>query len=174
MEIERKFLIETPPADYRGWPFHQIEQAYLCTAPTVRIRREDDTYYMTYKSGGLLAREEYNLPLTKEAYAHLLAKADGIVLTKKRYLKPLAADHTAAASPEGAPDGVPIAGEGAASLTIEMDVFEGAYDGLILAEVEFPTEEAALAFVPPEWFGRDVTFTGEYSNSRLAMAPPEK
>ena len=149
MEIERKYLIDTPPEDYRSWPFHQIEQAYLCTAPTVRVRREDDTYYMTYKGGGLLAREEYNLPLTKEAYGHLLAKADGRILTKKRYLLPLHAD-----------------------LTVEMDVFEGAYEGLILAEVEFPTEEAALAFTPPEWFGRDVTFTGEYSNSRLATASP--
>ena len=89
MEIERKYLIDTPPGDYRSWPFHQIEQAYLCTAPTVRIRREDDSYYMTYKSAGLLAREEYNLPLTKDAYAHLLAKTDGRVLTKKRYLLPL-------------------------------------------------------------------------------------
>ena len=39
-----------------------------------------------------------------------------------------------------------------------------------LAEVEFPSEEAAHAFVPPEWFGREVTFTGEYQNSRLALA----
>ncbi len=155
MEIERKYLIDTPPDGYRRWPFRQIEQAYLCTAPTVRIRREDDTYYMTYKSAGLLSREEYNLPLTKEAYLHLLEKADGTVLTKKRYLKPL----------------IEAAG-GAADLMIEMDVFEGAYNGLILAEVEFPTEEAALAFTPPEWFGRDVTFTGEYSNSRLAMSAP--
>ena len=39
----------------------------------------------------------------------------------------------------------------------------------MLAEVEFPDEEAALAFTPPVWFGRDVTFTGEYQNSRLAL-----
>lgn len=159
MEIERKYLIDTPPADYHRWPFHQIEQAYLCTSPTVRIRREDDTCYMTYKGEGLLAREEYNLPLTKEAYSHLLAKADGMVLTKKRYLLPLQKAYGSAYD---------------ADLTVEMDVFEGAYEGLILAEVEFPTEEAALAFTPPEWFGRDVTFTGEYSNSRLATAQPDE
>ena len=64
MEIERKFLVETPPKDYTSYPFHMIEQAYLCTEPVVRIRREDSTYYLTYKSKGLLAREEYNLPLT--------------------------------------------------------------------------------------------------------------
>ena len=54
--------------------------------------------------------------------------------------------------------------------TIELDIFSGEYEGLKLAEVEFPSEEAALAFVPPEWFGREVTFTGEYQNSRLALA----
>lgn len=151
MEIERKYLVTSPPADYPSWPCRQIEQAYLCTDPTVRIRKEDDTYYMTYKSGGLLVRDEYNLPLTKEAYAHLLGKCDGIVLTKKRYLTPLDPSDS--------------------SLMVELDVFEGVYAGLILAEVEFPTEEAALSFEPPKWFGRDVTFTGEYSNSRLASAP---
>ncbi len=182
MEIERKYLIDTPPEDYRSWPFHQIEQAYLCTAPTVRVRREDDTYYMTYKGGGLLAREEYNLPLTREAYAHLLAKADGRILTKKRYLLPLQKAYSAmrnadpGAVADDADDLADAAGHGAVSdaadLTVEMDVFEGAYKGLILAEVEFPTEAAALAFTPPDWFGRDVTFTGEYSNSRLATASP--
>ena len=77
MEIERKFLVTTPPENYGSFPHHEIEQAYLCTEPVVRIRKEDDNYYLTYKSKGLLAREEYNLPLTKEAYAHLLTKADG-------------------------------------------------------------------------------------------------
>ena len=69
MEIERKFLVTTPPENYGSFPLHEIEQAYLCTEPVVRIRKEDDNYYLTYKSKGLLAREEYNLPLTKEAYA---------------------------------------------------------------------------------------------------------
>lgn len=151
MEIERKYKIESPPADYESYPCHEIEQAYLCTQPVVRIRRQDDQYYLTYKSKGLLSREEYNLPLTREANDHLLPKADGIVLTKKRYRIPL------------------ISSEEKPSLTIELDVFSGIYEGLILAEVEFPTEEDALAFTPPDWFGRDVTFTGEYQNSRLSQ-----
>ena len=71
MEIERKFLVAAPPSGYEAFPFHQIEQAYLCTGPVVRIRREDQSYYLTYKSSGALSREEYNLPLTSEAYAHL-------------------------------------------------------------------------------------------------------
>lgn len=147
MEIERKFLVETPMEGYETYPFHQIEQAYLNTDPVIRIRREDDSYYLTYKSKGLLAREEYNLPLTKEAYAHLLTKADGSILTKKRYLIPL-------------PD--------YPGLTIEFDVFEGKFAGLMLAEVEFPTKEEAMAFHPPKWFSKDVTFSGEYQNSRLS------
>ena len=147
-EIERKFLVKTPPEGYETYPFHKIEQAYLCTEPVVRIRREDSNYYLTYKGKGLLSREEANLPLTEEAYLHLLTKADGNVLTKKRYLIPV----------DGRPD-----------LTIEFDVFEGKFDGLMLAEVEFPSEEEANAFLPPVWFTEDVTFSGEYQNSRLSQ-----
>ena len=146
MEIERKFLLKELP-DLTAFEFHKIEQAYLCTAPVIRVRREDENYYMTYKGGGMMAREEYNLPLTAESYAHLLAKADGNILTKKRYLIPI----------EGRPD-----------LTIEFDVFQGKFEGLMLAEVEFASEEDANAFVPPTWFTRDVTFSGEYQNSKLS------
>lgn len=147
MEIERKFLVTSPIDGYQNYPFRQIEQAYLCTEPVVRIRREDDTCYLTYKSKGLLSREEYNLPLTKESYEHLREKADGNILTKKRYLIPV----------PGRPD-----------LTIEFDVFEGRFAGLMLAEIEFATVEDALSFTPPAWFAKDVTESGEYQNSRLS------
>ena len=147
MEIERKFFVEKAPEGYESYPFHMIEQAYLCTDPIVRIRREDSEYYLTYKGKGLLAREEYNLPLTAESYAHLLTKADGNILTKKRFLIPV----------EDCPD-----------LTIEFDVFEGKFAGLMLAEVEFTSEEDAIAFQPPSWFTKDVTLSGEYQNSRLS------
>lgn len=150
MEIERKWKIETLPDGYDAYPCHMIEQAYLCTEPVVRIRREDDDYYMTYKSKGLLEREEYNLPLTQKSYEHLLKKADGIILTKKRYRIPVEKEQQET------------------GLTIELDVFSGIYEGLVLAEIEFPTKEAALAFTPPKWFGEDVTFSGEYQNSRLS------
>ena len=52
---------------------------------------------------------------------------------------------------------------------IELDVFSGTYEGLMLAEVEFPNIEAAEQFVPPSWFGEDVTFSGKYQNSRLSQ-----
>lgn len=148
MEIERKYLITSPPENYTSYPFHQIEQGYLSTSPVVRVRKEDDSYYLTYKSKGLMVREEYNLPLTRESYEHLIQKADGNILTKKRYLIPL---------------------EGNLPLTIELDIFEGAFEGLMLAEVEFESEQAAASFLPPGWFGKDVTFSGEYQNSRLSQ-----
>ena len=88
MEIEKKYLLKELP-DFDNFKYHKIEQAYLCTNPVVRVRREDDTYYMTYKGSGMFAREEYNLPLNKEAYEHLKAKADGNVIGKTRYLVPL-------------------------------------------------------------------------------------
>lgn len=165
MEIERKYKIDTLPGDCLSYPSSRIEQAYLCTDPVIRIRREDQTFYLTYKSKGLLAREEYNLPLSEQAYAHLLPKADGIVLTKVRYRIPLSEARTFVPGEETEHGET---GKGDDDLTVELDIFSGAYEGLMLAEVEFPTEEMALSFVPPSWFGRDVTFSGEYQNSRLS------
>ena len=83
MEIERKYLIRTLPEHLEQYPHHLIEQAYLCTEPVVRIRRQDDEYILTYKGKGMLVREEYNLPLNASAYAHLLEKADGNSITIK-------------------------------------------------------------------------------------------
>ena len=147
MEIERKFLIskENLPATLDSYPHHKLEQGYLSTAPVVRIRKENDNYYLTYKSKGLLAREEYNLPLTKESYEHMRPKADGILISKTRYLIP-------------EKDG----------LTIELDVFDAPYETLCLAEVEFESIEQAESFVPPVWFGEDVTYSGKYHNSVLS------
>lgn len=145
MEIERKYLISETPVALNSCSFHKIEQGYLCTQPVVRVRRQDDSYYLTYKGKGLMVREEYNLPLTEEAYHHLLPKADGNIITKTRYLIPLE-------------DG----------LTCELDVFEGAFQGLILAEVEFPDEQSAMNFTPPDWFTREVTNDPRYHNSYMS------
>ena len=148
MEIERKYLLHQLPDHLEQYPFHKIEQVYLCTAPVVRIRRQDQEYYLTYKGSGLMIREEYNLPLTEEAYLHLREKTDGILLSKTRYLLPLT-------------DG----------LTAELDIFDAPYEGLWLVEVEFPNQESAEKFVPPKWFGEDVTFSSRYHNSTLSSPP---
>lgn len=89
MEIERKFLVKQLPADLEAWPVRRIEQAYLCTRPVLRVRRSGERYFFTYKGEGLLAREEHEFPLEEEAYRHLLAKADGAVISKERYCIPL-------------------------------------------------------------------------------------
>lgn len=145
MEIERKFLIKSLPENLEEYPFHIIEQGYLCTSPVVRIRQQDDAYVLTYKSGGMMAREEYNLPLTREAYEHLKKKIDGNLISKKRYVIPEKNN-----------------------LNIELDLFSPPFEWLVLAEVEFPTEEAARAYIPPSWFGEDVTYSGKYHNSYLS------
>ena len=71
MEIERKFLIKEVPADIESYPSYEIEQGYLCRKPVVRVRRGGEKYTLTYKGGGMMAREEYNLPLDADSYKHL-------------------------------------------------------------------------------------------------------
>ena len=70
-EIERKFLIKELPENLNEYKCHAMVQGYLNTSPVVRVRKEDDTYYLTYKGGGLLSRTEYNLPLNEESFNHL-------------------------------------------------------------------------------------------------------
>jgi adenylate cyclase len=146
MEIERKYLLKRPPHQLSDYGCSKIEQAYLCTEPVIRIRRKDDDYILTYKSAGLMEREELEVPLTKESYQHLLKKCDGNIISKIRYYVPLDS-----------------------GLTAEIDVFQHGFDGLIIAEVEFPTVDAANAFVPPMWLSHDVTEDARFQNSNLCM-----
>ena len=144
MEIERKFLIEKDAFDYKKYPYKELVQGYLNTAPVVRVRREGDEYYLTYKGSGLMIREEHNLPLTKEAFEHLIKKADGNIIKKKRFFVPLG------------------------DLTVELDEFAPPFAPLLMAEVEFENKEAAENFTPPMWFGKEVTNDPEYHNSNMA------
>jgi CYTH domain-containing protein len=160
MEIERKFTLKELPADLESYPVHHIEQAYLNTFPVIRVRKQDDEYYMTYKGSGMMAREEHNLPLTKEAYYHLREKADGKIISKRRYLIPLQNPSFREGFPKPPSD---------YELTIELDVFDEPFQPLIMAEVEFGSREAAEAFLPPDWFDEDVTYKKEYHNSYMAL-----
>ena len=156
MEIERKFLIKQIPEGCTSFPCRQIEQAYLNTDPVVRVRRDNDDYYLTYKGKGLLSREEYNLPLTKESYDHLREKVDGRIIHKTRYIIPMNC----------------ICPENAAfcstPLFLELDIFHDDLAPLILAEIEFPDEETANTYPTPQWLGKDVTFSSAYHNSTLS------
>lgn len=167
MEIERKFTVKKLPENLASYPCHLIEQAYLNTDPVIRIRRQDEEYYLTYKGKGLLAREEYNLPLNEQAYYHLREKADGNIISKKRYVIPI--EH-----PEFTPTYVSkhLSGFGKSvdspGLCVELDIFDAPFAPLIIAEVEFPDKEMAEAFLALDWFSQDVTNDPAYHNSNLS------
>ena len=108
--------------------------------------KEQEEYIFCYKGRGRLSREEYNLPLTKEAYETLIGKTEGRVIRKFRY-----------AIPHGA-------------YTVELDIFQGELEGLCYAEVEFSSEEEALSFQPLDWFSEELTGERGYSNAELSFA----
>ncbi len=148
IEIERKFLAKDNSyilkliADTK--PLH-LTQAYLYTSPVIRIRKEEDEYYLTYKGKGNIIKEEYNLPIDEASFNHLLKKCDGNIIKKKRYR--LAISDT---------------------LTAEIDIFEDKFAGLILIEVEFPSAETADNFNPPDWFAEDVSEDKRYHNAYMS------
>lgn len=145
MEIERKYLITKAPENYNHYPNKRISQGYISTEPVIRIRQLDDHYILTVKGNGLLAREEFELSISQQEYKNLSHKVQGTVISKTRYYIPFD------------------------KYTIEFDVFDGDYKGLMLAEVEFESIDEANNFIPPPWFTKDVTEDGRYQNSRLSQ-----
>lgn len=154
MEIERKFLVKEIPENLAQYKCKVIEQGYLCKKPTVRIRKSNDDYILTYKSriGVEESTErtakvlnEVEMPLTKEGYEHLREKVDNNLIAKRRYLIPLEDN-----------------------LVAELDIFEQQLEGLVVVEVEFASEEEANKFVAPSWFGEDVSLDGRYTNGSLS------
>ncbi|MCI8307821.1 MAG: CYTH domain-containing protein [Lachnospiraceae bacterium] len=143
-EIERKYLVSQLPDNLNSHEQSELEQGYLSTSPVVRVRRKDDDYILTYKSAGLMIRKEVELPLDKNSYEHLIAKSDGIIISKTRYI---------------IPDG---------PHNIELDVFHGRLEGFVMAEVEFKSKEAADSYQPPHWFAKEVTDNPSFHNSRMS------
>lgn len=146
MEIERKFrLAETPALE--GRESDPIEQGYLATGRDgeVRLRRKGDRRLLTVKRGAGLSRDEEEIELDAEQFDALWPLTEGRRLHKQRHAIPR----------EG--------------LTVELDVYEGDLEGLVVAEVEFPDEEAARAFEAPEWLGDEVTGVEAYLNENLAV-----
>lgn len=179
VEIERKFTVKQLPDDLNKYPFHIIEQAYLNVHPAIRVRRQDDIYYMTYKGEaffdgekessryeGKIGKVEYNMMLDREAYEHLKAKADGNVIVKKRYLLPINVDAFSREYLDS--DNELKAALEAGEIKIELDVFEGLFDGRLIAEVEFPSERSAKAYKSALWFDEDVTGDYRYSNAYMS------
>lgn len=153
MEIEKKYLIKSIPDNLDNYRHYDIEQAYISASPAIRVRKKgvyldgnlSPTYILTVKGKGLIKREEFELTLEKNEYDNLLKKAEGNVITKCRYLIPLT---------EG--------------LSLELDIFEGIFKGLVMGEIEFPDEDSAKKYNPPAFIGKEVTFDERFHNSVMS------
>lgn len=158
MEIERKYLLSYFPEGFEQFPSQEIEQGYLCSRPTLRIRRVDSHYVLTVKehvstdSSAIVNREE-EFEMDAENYFLLREKCDGHILSKTRYKIPLCQLH---------PNG------NYGNLVAEMDVFHGRHECLVMVEVEFCNTNEANNFTPPSWFGKEVSSDMHYRNSYLA------
>jgi adenylate cyclase len=149
VEIERKFLITERPPELERHPGQRIEQGYLAIAPDgveVRVRRRDGRATLTVKSGPGHVRTEEEMEIDERRFGSLWPLTEGRRVTKTRHEIPL--------------DGVAVA---------EVDVYDGAHDGLITAEIEFISVEASEGFQAPPWLGREVTGDKRYANQSLAL-----
>jgi adenylate cyclase len=145
MEVERKFLVSELP-DLDGTQSDEIEQGYLAIGPDgeVRVRRKGEKLVLTAKRGSGIARDEAEIELDRADFDLLWQLTEGRRLHKRRYVVPLG------------------------DLGIEVDVYEGDLEGLVVAEVEFASEEEARRFEPPDWLGEEATGDERYLNETLA------
>lgn len=147
-EIERKFLVNEIPGGLENYPSNHISQGYLAVTgdgTEIRIRRKGNRYYETVKSGEGLRRKEAEVEIGSDAFHSLWSLTEGMRVEKTRYEIPYGAH------------------------LIELDVYSGALEGLVVAEVEFGSEEESASFVSPHWFGSEVTGDVRYSNRSLAI-----
>lgn len=152
MEIERKFLVVKEIWDQLTLPQGlEVVQGYLCNEPqkSVRVRIADDQAYLTIKGEtSRLSRPEYEYPIPLKDTRELLQNLCGERIEKVRY-RIQHADHL-----------------------WEVDVFEGANAGLMVAEVELKTEDELVAL--PNWIGQEVTGDSRYYNASLVKHPFSK
>ncbi len=152
MEIERKFLVKTLPENLDTYPRRQISQGYISnTDPTIRIRQLDDKYILTIKSSAGVAKDKQHLinneiefDISSEKFYNLSTKVEDKFVEKTRYYIDLE------------------------NYTAELDIYKNSLYPLITVEVEFESEEKALNFQPPDWFGCDVTSDIRYKNFHLS------
>jgi adenylate cyclase len=146
-EIERKFLVNFLPPQILRAKHYRIAQGYLSNEPGgrhVRLRKKANTNLLTFKVGRGNAREEREITLSPKQFAILWPATAGRRLKKVRYEVPWK------------------------NVVIEIDIYRGVNDGLIVAEVEFPSEASCRKFKGPRWLGREVTGQKRYRNVRLA------
>ena len=145
MEIERKFLVNQIP-QLDGYKHSQIVQVYV-KSPKIRARKIDDKFIATKKSEGTIVREEIEWEISRAEWEKYYSENKSMSVEKTRYFIPLD------------------------KYTAELDVYHAKNQGLVTVEVEFATYEEAISFVPPAWFGKDVTENKEYQNKNLAINP---
>ncbi len=147
-EIERKWEVKLIPKNLDSYPHKELVAGYFKDKDGLdtRIRREGDKYFKVKKSGHGVVRDigpDGDMEITKEEFYSLWPKTIGRRLWKTRFY-------------------IPYNG-----FIIELDIYRD-FDDLYTAEVEFKTENNAKSFIPPEWFGRDVTDDKKYSSNNLA------
>lgn len=149
LEIERKFLLRSLP-DLAGVPAVAIRQGYV-TAPQdsveLRLRQSGERYFLSVKGGEGLVRTEREVAISPEQFDALWPETLGRRIEKTR-----------------------CKGKLPGGLAYDLDIYAGVLEPLMTVEVEFPSEAEAHAFVPPDWFGADVTADGRYRNKALAVA----
>ena len=147
LEIERRFLVEELPKDLDKYPHQYIVQGYLSTkeGTSIRLRHKGDNYYQTIKKGTGKIREQTEISISKPMYDILWNETNGKRIKKVRYEIPYGKN------------------------TIELDIYYGKLEGLETVEVEFDSIEECDNFIPPEWFGAEVTEIKEFTNKQLAI-----
>lgn len=153
-EIERKFLVDRLPDPESLTAPTPIDQGYVAAGSDgteVRLRRKGDRFYQTIKQGQGLSRLQTEVVLSESQFEAIWPLTEGRRVRKDRHQIPFG------------------------QFVIELDVFHGPLEGLVLAEVEFKSVEQAARFQPPEWFGEEVTNDSHYRNRNLAlMGMPER
>lgn len=150
VEIERKFLVK---GNFKTLTTKEvrIRQGYLSSVPerTVRIRLKGESAFITIKgiptSGGV-SRYEWEKEIPLNEGIELLKLCEPGVIDKTRYFLP---------EKRG--------------LIFEVDEFYGLNKGLVLAEIELPSED--YDFDRPPWLGEEVTGDARYYNSSLSRKP---
>ena len=146
IELERKFLVAELPDWLEDHPSEPIDQAYLAVSGDweFRVRRTGGGTLLTVKHGSGERRTEVEVEIAEDDFRTLRSLCDAVIAKRRHYVD------------EG-------------DVTIEVDVYEGDLEGLVVAEVEFDSETAARSFDPPEWLGEEVTGDKRYANQRLAL-----
>jgi CYTH domain-containing protein len=148
VEIERKFLVRRLPKDLSKHKSHKIIQGYTEITEDgteTRLRQKENAYTQTVKSGKGLERQEVETELTEGQFSKLWPNTKGKRVEKMRFDLPYK------------------------DWIIEVDVYEGALEGLVTAEVEFSSREEAESFTPPDWMNQEVTQDDRYKNKNLAL-----